>query len=106
MLNNLLEKGEKMGKEEWREESRGRRKEEDGSGKGRKEGRWGKGRLAFKNRGTGRENTRLMHWSRSKAMRAFLKGKSNIFMRCLVAIKFDFSSSSKQLFYNLLKVCS
>ena len=42
---------------------------------------------------------------RPKAMRAFMKGESNIFMRCLVAIKFDFSSSSEQLFYNLLKVC-
>ena len=49
-----------MGKEEWREESRGRRQEEDGSGKERRKDRWRKGKLVFTNRGTGRENTRLL----------------------------------------------
>lgn len=90
MLTNLLETGEKMGKEEWREESRGRRKEEDGSGKGRREGRWRKGGWSLKNRGTEEKTQAAVHWSRSKAMRVFLKGESNIFMRSLVAINSGF----------------
>lgn len=64
-----------MGKEEWREEV-GKKKEEDRSGKGRRKA--GGGReigLSLKIEELEEKTTRLLHWSRSKAMRAFLKGK-------------------------------
>ena len=82
-----------------RKEGRRRVGEDEGGGtEGRGDCR--RRELVFESRRIRRENRRWLPWFSTNE--SIPEGESNVFMGCFVAIEFELSSSSRQLFYTCL----